>query len=77
MLFQRYVPGFFFNDIIFHFPIGSTQKPILLVSITISLQSNIFNMKKIPVYSVAWDIICIIPENMLQKSLLPIGLNRI
>ena len=53
-LFQIYIPGEDNpNKLVFCDPIGSAKKPICLISILMLLQSNMFNMTEILLYSVA------------------------
>ena len=75
-MFQRYITGEDnYNKLIFHVPIGSSKKKSL-ISVLMSLQSNTYKMTRIFVYSVAWNILCLIRENMFQRILLTCKLNR-
>ena len=60
----------------FMFPLEVPKNPIWFIFILMPLKSNIFNMTRIIVYSVYWNLLCLIPENMLHKRLLPLDLNH-
>ena len=51
----------------FMFPLEVPKKLIWSISIKITLQSNLLNMTKILVYSVAWYLICMMPEKFWRK----------
>ena len=48
-----------------------------MISIPITPQSNMFNVKIIIFVSVSWHPLCLMPQNMLQTSLLPRDLNHL
>ena len=66
-----------FTACCFMLPLEVPKKLIWLISILMPLQSNIFNMMIIIFYSVSWNMICFMQDNMLQKSLLPLNLNHL
>ena len=69
MLFKRYIPGEGNpNEIISHVYIGSIKNRKLLISILMHLQSNMFNMIRILVVLVAWNMLCLMPDNTFGKQ---------
>ena len=75
-MFQRYVSG---EEKImkcyFMLPLEVKSNHILLISILMHLQSNMFNMTWIIFRSVAWHLLYMIPENMFHNRILPHDLN--
>ena len=61
----------------FIFPLEVQNNWIWMISIPMPLKSNMFNMTRIRVVSVAWNMLCIMPEKMLQNRLLPCDSNHL
>ena len=61
----------------FMLPLEVPKNQKLTLFILMHLQSNILNMNIILVVLVAWNILCLMPENMLQNSQLHRELNII
>ena len=70
MLFQQYITGKKTNEIIFHVPIGSAKKTYL-----INFRHNSSEIKYVQYdkNTCCWYMLCMMPDNMLQKILLPLG----
>ena len=77
-MFQRYIPGEVNpNKIIFHVPIGSAKTLNLIGFYPYAPAIKYVQHDENVVYSLAWNVICLIPENMFQNRLLTYDLSHI